>query len=89
VKEINKEINKDVIAINNSVQYLVNVSESIGYANGSISELVTERANATSEDDKSAYLSQIDRLYATMDVLKSDRSQAIENVKQAFEHYYS
>ena len=83
------EINKDVVAINEALDDFGSLSESVGYANGSIAELVSEKDNATNPDDKEAYSSAIERMFATLDSIKDERAQARENVKRAFEHYYS
>jgi len=81
------EINKDVLAINNSIDYLVNTCESLGIAERSIEVLHNE--TAINSNDLDRIISATDRMEATRDSLKDDKAQAIENVKQAFEHYYS
>jgi len=83
------EINKDVTAVEDSIKYLVNTSESVGYMNGSIDELLSERANSSNLDDIEAYNSSIERMSLQLTTSKDNRAQAVENVKQAFEHYYS
>lgn len=82
-------INKDVVAINEAIDHFGFLSESIGYVNGSIAELISEKDNATTADDKEAYSSAIERMFATLDSIKDDRAQARENVQKVFEHYYS
>lgn len=82
-------INKDVVAINEAIDHFGFLNESMGYANGSIAELINEKDNATTIDDKEAYSSAIERMFATLDSIKDERAQARENVKRAFEHYYS
>jgi len=83
------EINKDVLAVEDAIKYLVNTSESVGYFNGSIDELNDRINDSTDSDDRESFISQIQRLSDPLDSARDNQAQAIENVKQAFEHYYS
>jgi len=83
------QINDDVVAVENAIKYLVNTSESIGYINGSIGELNERVDDSTNADDRESFISQIERLSDPLDSAKDNQAVAIENVKHAFEHYYS
>lgn len=83
------EINKDVLAINEAMDRFASANESIGYANGSIAELISERIHARNEDDRNAFNSQIERMNYEVSECKDARDQAREDVQKAFEHYYS
>jgi hypothetical protein len=83
------EINKDVLAINEALDRFSKASESVGYANGSIDELINERIHARNEDDRNAFNSQIERMNYAVSECKDARDQAREDIKKTFEHYYS
>lgn len=82
-------INKDILDINKAMDRFADANESIGYANGSITELINERIHARNEDDRNAFNSQIERMNYAVSECKDARDKAREDIKKAFEHYYS
>jgi len=82
-------INKDILEINKALDRFSKASESVGYANGSIDELL-ERIDATlNKDDRDAYSSLIERTDYRLDISRDEQIRAREDVQKAFEHYYS
>lgn len=82
-------INKDILAINETLDQFSKASESVGYANGSIGELLEIRDATLNKDDRDAYSSQIERMDCRLDVLRNEQIRAREDVQKAFEQYYS
>lgn len=83
------DINKDVEVINEALNRLSWSSEKVGYANGSIDELLSERATTTNPDDKEAFSNLIERTSFDLNLARNAQTQARENLKSAFENYYS
>lgn len=83
------EINQDVLDINEALNRYKDTSESVGYADGSIAEVMSERDNANNLDDKEAYSNMIERTDAMKAMIKDDQAKAREDVIRAFAHYYS
>lgn len=83
------KINQDILDINEAMDRFTSANESIGYANGSIDELINERIHARNEDDRNAFNSQIERMNYAVSECKDVRDQAREDIKKTFEHYYS
>ena len=84
-----REINQDVLDINDALNRYRDTSESVGYEEGSIAGLYERRDTTLNPDDREAYADQIQRQYERLEIAKSNRTQAREDVKRAFEHYYS
>lgn len=82
-------INKDVIAINEALDRFSKASESVGYANGSIGELLEIRDATLNKDDREAYSSLIERMDYRLDISRDEQIRAREDVQKAFEHYYA
>lgn len=83
------EINKDVLAINEALDRFSKASESVGYANGSIEELLERRDTTLNKDDRRAYGSQIERMDHRLDISRDEQIRARADIQKAFEHYYS
>ena len=83
-------INKDVIAINEALDRFSKASESVGYANGTIGELLEIRDATLNRDDRDAYSSQIARMDYRLDISRDEQIRAREDVQLWFlQHYYS
>jgi len=82
-------INKDIIAINEALDRFSKASELVGYASGSIDELLERRDAALNKDDRDAYSSLIERTDYRLDISRDEQIRAREDVQKAFEHYYS
>ena len=82
-------INKDVLAINDALDRFSKASESVGYANGSIDELLERRDGTKNPDDKEEFSSQIEKMDHELDISRDEQIRAREDVKRAFDHYYS
>jgi len=82
-------INKDVLAINDAFERLKKSSESVGYIDSSIGGLHDKLDAASNFDDKEAYSAEIERMSTMLDLAKDDQAQARQEIKDAFEHYYS
>ena len=83
------EINKDVLAINEALDRFSKASESVGYANGSIDELISERDRTKNPDDKEEFSSQIEKMDYELERSRDEQIRAREDIKKTFEHYYS
>ncbi|WP_195701893.1 hypothetical protein [Companilactobacillus futsaii] len=82
-------INQDILDINEALDRFSRASEDIGYANGSIGELLEIRNATLNKDDREAYSSQIERMDYRLDVSRNEQIRARADIKKAFEHYYS
>ena len=82
-------INKDILAINEALDRFSKASESVGYANGSIEELLERRDAALNKDDRDAYNSQIERMDHRLDISRDEQIRTRADIQKAFEHYYS
>ena len=82
-------INKDVLAINDAFDRFSKASESVGYANGSIDELLEIRDGTKNPDDKEEFSSQIEKMDYELERSRDKQIRAREDVQKAFEHYYS
>lgn len=83
------EINKDVLAINEALDRFSKASESVGYANGSIEELLEKRDTTLNKNDREAYNSQIERMDHRLDISRDEQIRTRADIQKAFEHYYS
>lgn len=87
--KITHAINKDVDAIDQTLETFSRANEDIGYANGSIDELLSERARSRNPDDREAFSSQIENMKTSLSIAKDNKTKAELKVRKAFEHYYS
>ena len=85
----NQKNNKDILAINEALDRFSKASELVGYASGSIDELLERRDAALNKDDRDAYSSLIERTDYRLDISRDEQIRAREDVQKAFEHYYS
>lgn len=82
-------INKDILAINEALDRFSKASESVGYAGGSIDELLERRDATLNKDDREAYSSQIERTDYRLDISRDEQIRARAAIQKAFEQYYS
>lgn len=82
-------INKDILAINEALDRFSKASESVGYASGSIDELLEKRDATLNKDDREAYSSLIERMDYRLDISRDEQIRARTAIQRAFEHYYS
>jgi len=82
-------INQDILDINEALDRFSKASELVGYASGSIDELLERRNASLNKDDRDAYSSLIERTDYRLDISRDEQIRAREDVQKAFEHYYS
>lgn len=83
------EVGNDKKIVKKAMDRFADANESIGYANGSITELINERIHARNEDDRNAFNSQIECMNYVVSECKDARDKARADVYEKFEHYYS
>lgn len=83
------KINQDILDINEALDRFSKASELVGYASGSIDELLERRDATLNKDDRDAYSSLIERTDYRLDISRDEQIRAREDVQKAFEHYYS
>lgn len=83
------EINQDILDINEAINRFKSASEMVGYANGSIDQLCESKDATSNIDDRDAFDAQIIKTSESLDSAKDSQAQAREDIKRAFEHYYS
>jgi len=82
-------INKDILAINKALDRFSKASELVGYASGSIDELLERRDGTKNPDDKEEFSSQIEKMDHELDISRDEQIRTRADIQKAFEHYYS
>jgi len=83
------QLNEDIVRIDQALKRLSTISETIGYANCSKEVIRNNMVLAANDDDAEAYSNGLERMEESIEDYEHEREKAVQDVKDAFDHYYS
>jgi len=82
-------VNEDIVRIDQALKRLSTISETIGYADCNKEIIRNNMVLATNDDDAEAYSNGLERMEESIEDYEHERENAVQDVKDAFDHYYS
>lgn len=82
-------MNEDIVRIDQALKRLSTISETVGYATCNKEIIRNNMDLAANDDDAEAYSDGLERLEESIEDYEHERENAVQDVKDAFDHYYS